>query len=76
MGGKLFFCSSLWKGDPLSPYLFILVAQAFSDGLSEFASHDICRGIAVSSCSPRISHLLFADDCLFLWSISWSMLGV
>lgn len=50
----------LRQGDPLSPYLFILVAQAFSDGLEEFAANNVCRGISVSSCSPHISHLLFA----------------
>ncbi|XP_058192210.1 uncharacterized protein LOC131309618 [Rhododendron vialii] len=69
----------LQQGDPLSPYLFILVAQAFSDGLEEFASHDICRGISVSSCSPRVSHLMFADDCyIFMehnvdhaWCLKW-----
>lgn len=51
------------QGDPLLPYLFILVAQALSDGLAEFASNKVCRGVAVSPRSPRISHLLFADDC-------------
>lgn len=69
----------LHQGDPLSPYLFILVAQAFSDGLREFASHDICRIISVSHFSPCISHLMFADDCYFFmeynlehaWCLKW-----
>lgn len=69
----------LRQGDPLSPCLFILVAQAFSDGLQEFASANVCRGISVSSRSPCISHLLFADDCFIFmeylkehaWCLKW-----
>ncbi|KAF7144179.1 hypothetical protein RHSIM_Rhsim05G0098600 [Rhododendron simsii] len=34
----------LRQGDLLLPCLFILVAQAVSDGLGEFASNNICRG--------------------------------
>lgn len=55
------------------------MAQAFSDGLEEFASHDICKGISVSSCSSRVSHLMFADDCFIFmdhnvdhaWCLKW-----
>lgn len=82
MGGNLaLLCRlvGLRQGDPLLPYLFILVAQAVSDGLGEFASNNICRGISVSSRSPRISHLMFADDCyIFMehnvehaWCLKW-----
>lgn len=64
------------QGDPLSPYLFILVAQALSEGLLSMASNGICKGIAVSRRSPSINHLLFADDCFLLWNLSWSTFGV
>lgn len=56
-----FFAPScgLRKGDPLSPYLFILVSQMLSANLSLFASQSVCRGIVVSPCSPPISHMFF-----------------
>lgn len=67
------------QGDPFSPYLFILAAQALSNGLLEFSSNIICRGISVSRRPPPISHLLLADDgYLFMennldhaWSLKW-----
>ncbi|KAL0361132.1 UNVERIFIED_CONTAM: hypothetical protein Sradi_3797700 [Sesamum radiatum] len=54
----------LRQGDPLSPYLFLFCAEAFS-GLVRRAEVDgVLRGVRVSRNRPRVSHLLFADDTL------------
>jgi hypothetical protein len=57
----------LRQGDPLSPYLFLFVAEGLSK-LIQRAMHNqdlidfkCCRG------SPEISHLLFADDSLLFF---------
>ncbi|KAG7588702.1 Reverse transcriptase domain [Arabidopsis suecica] len=53
----------LRQGDPLSPYLFIMVMQALSSllekatDLGKINLHPKCE-------APRITHLLFADDLL------------
>ena len=57
----------LRQGDPLSPYLFIIVMEAFSCLLKRVVS-----GGFLSPCSVQgkigegvqVSHLLFADDML------------
>ncbi|XP_057794267.1 uncharacterized protein LOC131010650 [Salvia miltiorrhiza] len=55
----------LRQGDPLSPYLFILCAE----GLSAMIGHEIARGnlhgLQIGRRGPVISHLMFADDCIF-----------
>lgn len=52
------------QGDPLSPYLFILCANAFPSLLKEAASAKEIHGIKVARAAPEITHLLFADDSL------------
>ena len=53
------------QGDPLSPYLFLFVAE----GLSSLLKGAEARGeIGVRVCrdAPEVSHLLFVDDSLIL----------
>ncbi|KAL0413922.1 UNVERIFIED_CONTAM: putative mitochondrial protein [Sesamum radiatum] len=53
----------LRQGDPLSPYLFLLCAEAFSNMISRAETEGHIEGV-VDSRTPKISHLLFADDTL------------
>lgn len=53
------------QGDPLSPYLFILCSEVLS-GLCLQAQHSgHLTGVRAARRSPRINHLLFADDTMF-----------
>lgn len=53
----------LRQGDPLSPYLFVLCIEVFSQLLnSKYADGSI--GHHPNAVNPRISHLVFADDIM------------
>lgn len=54
----------LRQGDPLSPYLFLLCAERFSETLRHAESQNSIHGLRVFMGAPPISHLLFADDTL------------
>ena len=57
----------LRQGDPLSPYLFVLIMEAFSSLISRAEDKGFIRGFKVMGrCGERVSvsHLLFADDTL------------
>jgi hypothetical protein len=61
---------SLRQGDPLSPFLFLFVA----DGLSALLQNEFDNGgispLRVCRRAPGISHLLFADDTLIFFRAS------
>ena len=53
------------QGDLLSPYIFILCGEVLS-GLCKKAQEDgSLPGVRVSRNSPRLNHLVFADDTIF-----------
>lgn len=56
----------LHQGDPLSPYLFLLCAEAFSALLKKGERDGLLAGVKICNGAPSISHLLFADDSLIL----------
>ncbi|XP_010513536.1 PREDICTED: uncharacterized protein LOC104789557 [Camelina sativa] len=55
----------LCQGEPLSPYLFILCTEVLIAHFRKAEQLKLLIGIRVSTASPTISHLLFADDSLF-----------
>ncbi|XP_031099793.1 uncharacterized protein LOC116003991 [Ipomoea triloba] len=54
----------LRQGDPLSPYLFILVMEGLSAMISMEIKNNGIHGIKVARGAPEVSHLFFADDYL------------
>ena len=55
------------QGDPLSPFLFVLVMEAFNRMIGAITSRGLISGFLVGSCEQTrvvVSHLLFANDTL------------
>jgi len=57
----------LRQGDPLSPYLFLFVADALSTVLQKEINRGEVEELRISRNAPGISHLLFADDALLFF---------
>ncbi|KAB2630796.1 hypothetical protein D8674_008315 [Pyrus ussuriensis x Pyrus communis] len=54
----------LRQGDPLSPYLFILVGEVLSKLFQGAVDQGRLEGVKIGGSGPVISHLFFADDTL------------
>lgn len=64
--GHLIPTRRLLQGDPISVYLFVLCAEAFSGLISLAMERDRIYGVSVCRRTPSISNLFFADDNVLL----------
>ncbi|PNX71244.1 ribonuclease H, partial [Trifolium pratense] len=53
----------LRQGDPLSPYLFLLVTEGLTKLIHKSLASGELHGVKICRGAPSVSHLLFADDC-------------
>ncbi|MCI00450.1 RNA-directed DNA polymerase (Reverse transcriptase), partial [Trifolium medium] len=61
--GPIFPGRGLRQGDPLSPYLFILVTEGLTTLIKNSVARGDLHGVKICRGAPLVSHLLFADDC-------------
>ena len=54
------------QGDALSPFLFITVMEGLSIAMKTACQKGIFQGLQIPNNGPMISHLLYADDALFI----------
>ncbi|GJT57856.1 RNA-directed DNA polymerase, eukaryota [Tanacetum coccineum] len=61
--------SGLKQGDPLAPFLFILVMESLHLSVSRAVNDGIFKGLHITG-STSLSHLFYADDAVFIgeWS--------
>lgn len=62
--GNILPFRGLQKGDPRSPYLFLLCAGGFSSLLAKEEEECRIRGMSICRKASTLSHLLFSDDSL------------
>ncbi|XP_022030231.1 uncharacterized protein LOC110931132 [Helianthus annuus] len=69
-----FQCSKgLRQGDPISPFLFIMVMEVLSCMIEKARSEEVVTGIQIPN-GPCVSHLFYADDAIILGE--WSELNI
>lgn len=54
------------KGDPLSPFFFIIVVDSMNITMKTASAKSIFNGIKLPNKGPLISYLLYADDVIFV----------
>ena len=60
----------LRQGDPLSPFLFLFVADGLSAILRKRVQDGVIAPVKICRRAPGISHLLFADDTMLFFEAS------
>ncbi|GJX11596.1 putative RNA-directed DNA polymerase, eukaryota, reverse transcriptase zinc-binding domain protein [Tanacetum coccineum] len=64
--------NGLRQGDPMSPFLFILAMEGLHALVSKAVATGLFKGASIGRGNINVSHLLYADDAIFVgeWSHS------
>lgn len=54
----------LRQGDPLSPFLFVLIVEALNQLIKKVTSLHLWNGVGIPQSDVKVTHLQFADDTL------------
>ncbi|KAM0042735.1 putative RNA-directed DNA polymerase [Helianthus debilis subsp. tardiflorus] len=54
------------QGDPISPFIFLIVMEALSSMIRKASRVGALRGIVLPNDGPVLTHLLYADDCVIM----------
>ena len=60
------------QGDPLSPYLYLMVVEGLSSLIKKSVEDGTLEEVAVCRGGPKLSHLFFADDSLIFYKATIS----
>ncbi|GKV11754.1 hypothetical protein SLEP1_g22978 [Rubroshorea leprosula] len=55
----------LRQGDPLSPFLFLIVAEGLNGLVPSAIEKDLYKGVLIGDGEVMVTHLQFADDTIF-----------
>nr|XP_027100870.1 uncharacterized protein LOC113719906 [Coffea arabica] len=63
------------QGDPLSPYLFLICSEGFSNLLRRAEESKRIEGLKISRQGPVLTHLFFADDSIIFCKANKEVAG-
>ncbi|GKV07790.1 hypothetical protein SLEP1_g19511 [Rubroshorea leprosula] len=58
------------QGDPLSPFLFLIVAEGLNGLMASAVDKNLFKGARIGNVDVTVSHLQFADDTIFFGEAS------